>query len=121
MSGNLAAFLSVIAHCEGTAGPDGYRTLFGGDLFAGFADHPRIIVERSGYRSSAAGHYQLRVIENGTGGFSVTWAGSAYASTRWGGSGAAPSLNTTAAGVSVVNFWFDGTNLYQTLFRVGMA
>lgn len=59
MTPNLAAFLSVIRHCEGTAGPDGYRTLFGGDLFDGYADHPRIVVERSGYKSSAAGAYQI--------------------------------------------------------------
>jgi hypothetical protein len=70
---------------------------------------------------SAPGHYQLRLIQDGTGGRSVTWAGSAYASTRWGGSASAPAINTTAAGSSVVNFWFDGTNLYQTLFRIGMA
>jgi muramidase (phage lysozyme) len=45
---NQRAFLNVIAACEGTAHPDGYRALFGwrpGNdslLFTSFADHPRI-------------------------------------------------------------------------------
>lgn len=70
---------------------------------------------------AAPGHYQLKIIQDATGGRAISWAGSAYSASRWGGSAAAPSLNTNANGVSVVNFWFDGTNLYQTLFRVGMA
>ena len=39
---NVRAFLAVIAYCEGTAGPDGYRMMFGGKLFDSFADHPRV-------------------------------------------------------------------------------
>jgi len=42
---NVAAFLMLIRKCEGTAGPDGYRALFGypapGRTFTSFADHPR--------------------------------------------------------------------------------
>jgi len=30
---NLPAFLMTIRSCEGTAGDDGYKTLFGGKLF----------------------------------------------------------------------------------------
>jgi lysozyme len=37
---NLSAFLMMIRACEGTDGPDGYRTLFGGKLFADYSDHP---------------------------------------------------------------------------------
>lgn len=37
---NLNAFLLAIRPGEGTAGQDGYRTLFGGDLFASFDAHP---------------------------------------------------------------------------------
>lgn len=59
MTPNLSAFLRVLRACEGTAGPDGYRTLFGGGLFDSFADHPRIVVERGRYRSTAAGAYQI--------------------------------------------------------------
>lgn len=70
---------------------------------------------------AAAGHYQLRLIQDGAGGRTVTWAGTAYSGSRWGGSASAVTLNTSAAGVTLVNFFFDGTNLYQTGFRVGMA
>lgn len=61
---NEAAFRDMLAYAEGTAGPNGYRTLFGGGLFEGFEDHPRIYAgftnsrgER--LRTSAAGRYQF--------------------------------------------------------------
>ncbi len=38
---NERAFLAAIRAAEGTAGPNGYRTMFGGGLFDSFADHPR--------------------------------------------------------------------------------
>jgi lysozyme len=56
---NVAAFLSLIAYSEGTAGPDGYRTLFGGGKFDSYADHPRIYVPFGTSSSSAAGRYQI--------------------------------------------------------------
>lgn len=56
---NSAAFLRMIRFAEGTAGPDGYRTLFGGQLFDSFADHPRIYVPFRNTSSSAAGAYQI--------------------------------------------------------------
>ena len=56
---NVQAFLRVIRRGEGTAGPDGYRTLFGGGLFNGYADHPRQKISKSGYTSTAAGAYQF--------------------------------------------------------------
>jgi len=60
---NLQAFLAVIRYAEGTAGANGYRTLFGGSLFDSFADHPRQrVTARLGGReitSSAAGAYQI--------------------------------------------------------------
>lgn len=61
---NVAAFLMMIRKCEGTAGPDGYRTLFGGDLFDDFAQHPNITKQfrwndgTVGY-TTAAGAYQF--------------------------------------------------------------
>lgn len=58
-NGNVIAFRLMLRPGEGTDGPNGYRTLFGGGLFDGFDDHPRIIIERNGYRSSAAGAYQF--------------------------------------------------------------
>jgi len=63
INGNLKAFLQVIRHCEGTSGPNGYRTLFGGSLFDSFDDHPRkrITAKLKGtpITSSAAGAYQI--------------------------------------------------------------
>lgn len=63
MSANLRAFLAMIRWAEGTAGPDGYRTMFGGDLFDSFADHPRKAVTRmlggKPLTSTAAGAYQF--------------------------------------------------------------
>ena len=58
-SANISAFLDMIAWSEGTSGPDGYRTLFGGGTFDSYADHPRTVVRASGYASSAAGRYQI--------------------------------------------------------------
>lgn len=60
---NVEAFLATIRAGEGTAGPNGYRMMFGGELFATFADHPRNAITRSlGGRmitSTAAGAYQI--------------------------------------------------------------
>ena len=61
---NLSAFLMTIRTCEGTAGPDGYRMLFGGRLFDDFSDHPNV---RQSFRqtdgtlgfTTAAGAYQF--------------------------------------------------------------
>lgn len=59
MSPNLRAFLAVLRACEGTAGPNGYRTLFGGTLFNSYDEHPRVTIHASGYASTAAGAYQI--------------------------------------------------------------
>ena len=61
---NVAAFLNTIAYAEGTSGPDGYRTLFGGGLFDSYADHPRQYFNFRNSRgeqlkTSAAGRYQF--------------------------------------------------------------
>jgi muramidase (phage lysozyme) len=60
---NVRALLAVIRRGEGTAGPNGYRTMFGGGLFESFADHPRKAITRKlGARtitSTAAGAYQF--------------------------------------------------------------
>jgi lysozyme len=58
---NVYAFLRMLRVSEGTAGPDGYRTLVGGRLFDSFADHPRLLVwiPNLGINSSAAGAYQV--------------------------------------------------------------
>jgi muramidase (phage lysozyme) len=85
-AGNEKAFLMTIRHAEGTAGANGYRTLFGGSLFNSFADHPRIAKQfkstdkKTGKVSwlwtSAAGAYQAMAVSPTTGGGSTkvdTW------------------------------------------------
>jgi muramidase (phage lysozyme) len=64
---NERAFLLMIRHAEGTAGANGYRTRFGGGLFSGFVDHPRIAVrftDKAGRKlwTSAAGAYQFMAV-----------------------------------------------------------
>lgn len=60
---NVRGLLAAIRWAEGTAGPDGYRTLFGGGLFDDFSDHPRRVVAAmlggKLLKSSAAGAYQI--------------------------------------------------------------
>lgn len=60
--GNIAAFLSMLRYAEGTAGPEGYRTLFGGSLFDSFDDHPRQAVRYGQLWTTAAGAYQLMAV-----------------------------------------------------------
>lgn len=70
------------------------------------------------------GYNQLRIIQDATGNRAVTWAagaGAAYSASRWGGSAAAPALNTAANGESLATFFYNGTSAIQTLFRVGTA
>jgi muramidase (phage lysozyme) len=60
---NVAAFLRVIRVGEGTNDEDGYRRIFAGELFNGWADHPRkTVTARLGGKpitSTAAGAYQF--------------------------------------------------------------
>jgi muramidase (phage lysozyme) len=58
---NIQAMLKVIRTGEGTADANGYRRIFGGQLFNSFADHPRVSVTKNGYTSTAAGAYQALV------------------------------------------------------------
>lgn len=63
---NTRAFLDMLAYSEGTAGPNGYRTLFGGTMFDSFADHPRQsfqFTDKKGrtLRTTAAGRYQFLI------------------------------------------------------------
>lgn len=63
---NVAAFLDMLAWSEGTdngrqpTNDRGYDVVVGGDLFHGYADHPRRLMRLSAKLSStAAGRYQL--------------------------------------------------------------
>lgn len=62
---NVCAFLDMLAVSEGTStdpdSDDGYNVIVGGELFVGYADHPRRLVNLPslGIASTAAGRYQL--------------------------------------------------------------
>lgn len=55
----------------------------------------------------AVGRYQLRLINNG--GFTVTWAGSAYSASEWVGSTSAPSVNLAVNGETIITFFANST------------
>ena len=56
---NVDAFLWTIRYSEGTTGERGYQTIYGYEYFDSYADHPRRIVHKGAYTSSAAGAYQI--------------------------------------------------------------
>lgn len=56
---NRAAFLAMIRKSEGTAGPNGYRTYYGGSLFSDLSAHPNVKHTAAGITSTAAGAYQF--------------------------------------------------------------
>ncbi|TNV22827.1 lysozyme [Buttiauxella sp. B2] len=61
MSANEKGYLDIISRAEGTASKanNGYQTLYGGNQFSDFNDHPRQYFEHNGSRTSAAGRYQI--------------------------------------------------------------
>jgi muramidase (phage lysozyme) len=77
---NVQAGLLTIRTSEGTAGDDGYRTMFGYRMFDSFADHPRQPAQFNSNGkmlwTSAAGAYQMMAISPIPGGGSTrvdTW------------------------------------------------
>lgn len=60
---NVRAFLMTIRYAEGTAGPNGYRTMYTGKLFDSFDKHPDInncaMLGGRNLCSTAAGGYQF--------------------------------------------------------------
>jgi muramidase (phage lysozyme) len=51
--------LKTIRFAEGTAGLEGYRTMFGGGTFSDLSRHPDRVIRSGGYASAAAGAYQF--------------------------------------------------------------
>jgi muramidase (phage lysozyme) len=51
--------LKTIRFAEGTAGPKGYQTMFGGGTFNDLSRHPDRVIHGNGYSSAAAGAYQF--------------------------------------------------------------
>jgi len=63
---NVSAFLQMFRAAEGTDDPLGYQTIVGGETFASFDDHPRVVksdifANGKKWRSSAAGAYQVLI------------------------------------------------------------
>ena len=51
--------LKTIRFAEGTSGPKGYQTMFGGGTFNDLSRHPDRVIKGNGYSSAAAGAYQF--------------------------------------------------------------
>lgn len=66
------------------------------------------------------GRYQLRIIQDGTGGRTVTWSTSTPGTTKWLNSVGAPALNGAISGESIAVFFWDGTNCYGSIGRVNV-
>lgn len=58
-SKNLQAFLRALRVGEGTMDDNGYRRIYGGQLFDDYAKHPGLIIRAGAYSSSASGAYQI--------------------------------------------------------------
>jgi muramidase (phage lysozyme) len=56
---NLQAFLRVIRAGESSQDDSAYTAMFGGEHFTSFADHPRRVITKGRYTSTAAGAYQF--------------------------------------------------------------
>lgn len=65
------------------------------------------------------GNYQLRLIQDATGGRTVAWSG--LSASRWLGSTIAPAINSVPNGETLVSMFWDGVNFTQSLAKVGAA
>jgi hypothetical protein len=63
------------------------------------------------------GHYQLRLIQDATGGRGVTFVG--ISSARWLNSTSQPSFNTAASGETILTFYWDGSAYTIGMQKVG--
>lgn len=85
----------------------GIKNLYAGTLNA------NSVVTLSG---TLPGHFQLRVIQDGVGGRTITWQNVA----GWLGSSTTPALNSAASSVTFINFFRSGSGLwYGQLIKVG--
>ncbi len=56
---NVRAFMRMLRIGEGTVGQKGYTMMFGGEHFTDMSSHPRRVIKKGKYASSAAGAYQI--------------------------------------------------------------
>jgi hypothetical protein len=66
---------------------------------------------------AVVGNYQLRLIQDATGSRAVTWSGPS--ASRWLGNTTAPAINLAINGETMVSIYFDGTNMTQSLSKIG--
>lgn len=67
--------------------------------------------------SAAVGNYQIRIVQDGTGSRVPTFSG--LSSSRWLGSASAPAVSAGASTETILSIYFDGTNLTQSMTKVG--
>jgi hypothetical protein len=65
------------------------------------------------------GSYLLKIVQDATGGRTVTWSTGTPGTTRWLGSVVAPALHSAASGVSFAQVYWDGALAWGNLARVG--
>ena len=65
------------------------------------------------------GHYQLRIIQDATGGRTLAFSG--LSSSRWLGAASQPGHNTAANGETILSLYYDGANWTQGMALVGVA
>jgi hypothetical protein len=65
------------------------------------------------------GFYQLRLVQDGTGGRTVSFVG--LSSTRWLASAAQPAFNKTASGETIISLFWNGSAWTQSAQKVGAA
>lgn len=65
------------------------------------------------------GRYQLKLIQDATGSRTVAWSTGTPGSNRWLESAAAPAHKATANSETIVTVYYDGTNAYGSMGKVG--
>lgn len=65
------------------------------------------------------GHFQLRIIQDATGGRAVTYIG--ISASRWLGSASEPAINANPNGETIMTLFWDGAQYVQSLAKVGAA
>ena len=70
------------------------------------------------FTNALPGSYQIRLIQDGTGGRTLA-AISGLSASRWLGSTTQPLHNTAIAGETVLTIYYDGTNAIQSMVKVG--
>lgn len=71
------------------------------------------------FSGAGVGTYQLRLIQDATGGRTVAWSG--LSGSRWVGATSAPSINGNIAGETLVSIYYDGSSAIQSVSRVGVV